>query len=400
MVSWDIVPGLMLLAFLLPFLFLHNKIKSLSTRAHNEHNTARQLRRMLAELEEQVRRDQSVILESLGTPFVLMRTSGRIVVANQHAGKLLGLSTPAGVNLLRVLPDGELRQFVKQATESADKVHATVRIPRPDGERTYHATASHLNTRERYMGIVFLDITEEHRTQVIRREFVSNASHELRTPLTLILGYLEALIDDPDTAENPAMRQRALGIMKRNADRMARLVTDMLMLSRVETPGSAYLKQETFDLRSLVSEVLLRLEPMITAQHATIEQHLQPEPFLMTGDSFYWSQVLFNLVENALKNNPDTAIKISITALTHADGTHCITVQDNGVGIPENAMPYIFNRFYRADSGGKIKGTGLGLAIVKHAVEAHGGTIHAECTPGVRTAFIITLPPQAADTAI
>lgn len=390
----------MLLAFLLPFLFLHNKIKSLSTRARNEHNTARQLRRMLAELEEHVRRDQSVILESLGTPFVLMRASGRIVVANKNAGKLFGLSEPAGVNLLLVLPEGELRLFVKQATESADKVQATVRIPGPDGERTYHATASRLNTRERYIGIVFLDITEEHRTQVIRREFVSNASHELRTPLTLIMGYLEALMDDPDTAENPAMRQRALGIMKRNADRMARLVTDMLMLSRVETPGSAYLKRETFDLSGLITEVLQRLEPMITAQQATIEQQIEPAPFLITGDSFYWAQVLFNLVENALKNNPDSAINIRITAEADADGTRRITVQDNGVGIPENAMPYIFNRFYRADSSGKIKGTGLGLAIVKHAVEAHGGTIAAECAPGVRTAFIITLPPQAAPTAI
>ena len=395
MVSWNIVPGLMLLAFVLPFIFLHNKIKSLSTRARNEHNTARQLRRMLAELEEHVRRDQSIILESLGTPFILMRTSGRIVVANQNACKLFGLSTPAGGNLLRALPDGELKQFVKQATESPDNVQATVRIPHPDGERTYHASASHLNTRERYIGIVFLDITEEHRTQIIRREFVSNASHELRTPLTLIMGYLEALIDDPETAENPAMRQRALGVMKRNADRMARLVTDMLMLSRVETPDSAYLKRETFDLTGLISEVLLRLEPMITAQHTTVEQQISPTPYLITGDSFYWSQVLFNLVENALKNNPDTAIKISITAVTDADGKHRITVQDDGVGIPESAMPYIFNRFYRADSTGKIKGTGLGLAIVKHAVEAHGGMIQAESTPGVRTAFTITLPPQA-----
>ncbi len=393
MVSWDIVPGLMLLAFVLPFIFLHNKIKSLSQRARNEHNTTRQLRRMLAELEEHVHRDQSMFLEALGTPFLLMRAGGRVVMANQNACKLFGLSAPSGANLLRVLPEGELKQAVKQATESADKTQALVRVPTADGERIYHATATRLNTRERHIGIVLLDITEEHRTQVIRREFVANASHELRTPLTLMLGYLEALMDAPETAEDPAMRQRALGIMKRNADRMARLVTDMLMLSRVETPGAAYLKHETIDLHQLAAEALQRLAPIITAQQATVEQHINPTPFWIHGDSFYWSQVLFNLIENALKNNPNSALRVSISAETAANGTQRITVQDNGVGIPENAMPYIFNRFYRADTTGKIKGTGLGLAIVKHAVEAHGGTIHAESTPGLRTAFIITLPP-------
>lgn len=113
---------------------------------------------------------------------------------------------------------------------------------------------------------------------------------------------------------------------------------------------------------------------------------------LQRGQNF----ILFHGAQRAADiNNPDTAIKISITAVTDTDGKHRITVQDDGVGIPESAMPYIFNRFYRADSTGKVKGTGLGLAIVKHAVEAHGGMIQAESTPGVRTAFTITLPPQA-----
>lgn len=89
-----------------------------------------------------------------------------------------------------------------------------------------------------------MDVTEERRTQIIRREFVANASHELRTPLTLIIGYLDALLDDPDVADDAAIRQRSLGIMKRHADRMVRLISDMLMLSRVDVPEAGSLKNE------------------------------------------------------------------------------------------------------------------------------------------------------------
>jgi two-component system phosphate regulon sensor histidine kinase PhoR len=222
---------------------------------------------------------------------------------------------------------------------------------------------------------------------------VANASHELRTPLTLILGYLETLLDDPESAEDRDMRQRSLSIMKRHADRMAHLVADMLMLSRVETPNTSYLKQEEFDFRQLTGDVLQRLESTITDQKASVE--LDMEPLQLMGDSFYWSQVLFNLLENALKNNPAPGLRIRLSAHKDEDGTCRVQVEDNGVGIDAAALPFIFNRFYRANTSGKIKGTGLGLAIVKHAVEAHGGSITAESTPGTRTCFTITLPPAS-----
>lgn len=397
MVSWDIVLGLMVMAFALPFIFLHSKMKSTRERARMEHNAVRQMRGLLGELEEHVRRDQSLFLEALGVPFLLMRPSGRVVMANQKACDLFGMPTLTNTNLLRVLPDSELRQVLQQAAGSTDKVRAMVHVPRPDGERIYRATATRLATRERHIGIVFLDMTEEQRTQIIRRDFVANASHELRTPLTLILGYLETLLDDPFSARDDDMRQRSLGIMKRHADRMARLVSDMLMLSRVETPDSSYLKQESFHLETLAEEVRQRLDAMITRQAATLEIDIVPRPYPMQGDSFYCSQVLFNLIENALKNNPAPGLNVKLQARVQEDGTRCIFVEDNGIGIAPELQPYIFNRFFRADATGKVKGTGLGLAIVKHAVEAHGGSIRVESTPGVRTIFTITLPRQKSD---
>ncbi len=394
MVSWNIVLGLMVMAFTLPFIFLLNLIASTRRRASEEHNEVKHLRSMLAEMSEHVKHDQSLILEALGVPFLLMRPSGRVVMANQKAADLFGMERLNNMNLLRVMPDNPLKQLLQKAVQSTEKVRDMVPVAHPDGERIYRATATHLATRERHIGIVFLDMTEEHRTQVIRRDFIANASHELRTPLTLILGYLETLLDSPDAADDAGMRQRSLGIMKRHADRMARLVSDMLMLSRVESPGAAYMKQEPFDLHQLAQEAVHRLEAQAGSQGAEITLSISPQSCMMLGDSFYWSQVLFNLLENALKNNPAPGLRVQLTAEPVADDSLRICVEDNGIGIDPGALPYIFNRFYRADQTGKVKGTGLGLAIVKHAVEAHGGSIRAESEPGVRTAFIITLSPR------
>ncbi len=395
MVSWDIVLGLMIMAFTLPFIFLHSRMTTIRRRASEEHNEVQHLRSLQAELEEHVRHDQSLFLEALGVPFVLMRPSGRVVMANKKACEFFGMETLANTNLLRLLPDGPLRQLLKEATGAREMVRSTVRIQHTEGERFYRAKATPLATRERHIGIVFLDITEEHRTQIIRRDFVANASHELRTPLTLILGYLETLLDDPEAADDAALRQRSLSIMKRHADRMTRLVADMLMLSRVETPDSSYLKHEDFDLLQLAEDVRLRLEHMIAEQKAIVTIDMEPQPFTLHGDSFYWSQVLFNLMENALKNNTAPGLRVRLSAKLNVEGGGCcICVEDNGVGISQEALPFIFNRFYRADKSGRIKGTGLGLAIVKHAVEAHGGSIRVESEPGRRTAFYINLPPS------
>ncbi len=392
MVSWDIVLGLMVMTFALPFIFLSSLMKSTRQRAQDEHSEVRNLRLLLTELEEHVRHDQELFLEALGVPFILMRPSGRVVMANSKACDFFNQTSLTNMNLLKTLPEGDLRSLLKCASKAQELVRARIQIHNSDGDRMYQVKATPLATRERHIGIVFLDMTEEHRAQIVRRDFVANASHELRTPLTLILGYLENLIDEPEAANDEEMRQRSLDIMKRHADRMARLVSDMLTLSRMEAPGTSYLKKETFDLTQVAEDVKLRLENTASAQKARMELSITPQPFTMNGDAFYWSQVLFNLLENALKNNPAPGLRVWVHAWIEADGTRKIQVEDNGIGIDAEALPFIFNRFYRADKTGRIKGTGLGLAIVKHAVEAHGGSISAESSAGESTRFTITLP--------
>jgi two-component system phosphate regulon sensor histidine kinase PhoR len=153
------------------------------------------------------------------------------------------------------------------------------------------------------------------------------------------------------------------------------------------------LKISTFNLATCVRDVSERLELVISKQDAKLKIGV-PELELV-GDQFYWTQVLFNLVENALKQNANLPVIVSIEARKGGDGRVIVTVSDDGIGIPNADLPFIFKRFYRVEkhhSQTQIKGTGLGLSIVKRAVEAHGGTISATSVPGVVTTFTISVP--------
>jgi signal transduction histidine kinase len=185
--------------------------------------------------------------------------------------------------------------------------------------------------------------------------------------------------------------------MRKHADRISRIVEDMLVISRLESGEASSLKVEPFRFRSCINDILERLESVIRNQNADIAVTMSDETLTLQGDCFYWTQVLFNLVENALKQNPHPGLKVEIGCENAAD-CHRIWISDNGIGIPSADLPHIFRRFYRVEkhhSQREIKGTGLGLSIVKRAIEAHGGTITVTSIPGRETKFLITLPKDA-----
>ncbi|HIX19450.1 MAG TPA: cell wall metabolism sensor histidine kinase WalK [Candidatus Akkermansia intestinigallinarum] len=397
MISWNVALGLIVIAFILPFIFLRSQLESMRRHARNKHAELDHLRHLLQDLELHVAKDKSLFLEALGVPFLLLRRSGRLVMANRAAGDLLDIDETRNINLLHVLTHEGVLRLIREATEADRPTFSSVQMELHGEMRYYRTLATPLPNEERHVGLVFHDVTEEQRTQVIRRDFVANASHELRTPLTIVRGYLETLLEEPATAADERMRTRALTVMKKHTDRLVRLVEDMLTVSRLENSQS-YLKMEAFDLNEAVEETVQRLEPLMESQQADFRAELDPCPLMMTGDKFYWSQILFNLMENALKNNPKPGLRLRLRAARSQEGSLSVRVEDNGVGIDADALPYVFNRFYRADKTGKIKGTGLGLSIVKHAVEAHGGTVRAESRPGELTSFVIELPatPPAA----
>jgi signal transduction histidine kinase len=168
----------------------------------------------------------------------------------------------------------------------------------------------------------------------------------------------------------------------------------MLSVSKLESGDSGLLDPTEFSVKDIFEDIIERLAPMTQQHGSKLVSVLSSNDLKLYGDRFYWEQILFNLTENALKQNMQQKIKVSLKA-EEKEGFVEISVKDNGKGIPSNHLPYIFNRFYRVQkhhSQNQIKGTGLGLSIVKHAVEAHNGSISAESTPNESTIFKILVP--------
>ena len=362
------------------------------------------LQKNTAQSREHFVSDRQAVLEAMGDAFLVADRHGRVLIANQAASNLLGESGRVGGNVFLSPENETLHQFYREVFRNCDPVSQKITVTldisgqgRKHKECVVQVVSTPLQADLNQIGILFHDITEEHRTMTVRRDFVANASHELRTPLTIIHGYLENLLEDEDLAGDSVMRKRILNMMQKHCKRIIRIIEDMLMISKLENSENM-LKRTLFDFGSCVEDVIGRLESIASDKQATIRVELSQSPFLIYGDVFYWTQILFNMIENALKQNNQPGLLITVKAMVQG-GKTIISVSDNGIGIPPEHLPYIFNRFYRVETAHsqQIKGTGLGLSIVRRAVEAHQGTIDVSSIPGVETRFTVTLPQLPAD---
>ena len=343
------------------------------------------------------------ILQGLQDACLLIDDTETIVYANDRVNELFkSKSIAAGRKAFEVLPDHRIGKVVKRAFKDLETAERPLEV-------AFHAEGK-LNelfllvsaapitipdSESHYVRLIIHDETERAETEQIRKDFVANASHELRTPLSIINGYLENMIEG--VVDDPEMMQRSLLTMQKHGKRIARIVEDMLTISKFESVGeseSVSLRQKSFDCRECVKDVLDRLAPVIEEVKATVVLEM-PENgrSRINGDRFYWDQIFFNLIENSLKENAASAPELRIELEKTEFGT-LIRVKDDGVGIPRADLPFIFKRFYRVAKhhSQEIKGTGLGLSIVKRAIEAHGGTIDVDSKPGIETVFTISVP--------
>jgi two-component system phosphate regulon sensor histidine kinase PhoR len=237
--------------------------------------------------------------------------------------------------------------------------------------------------------VVLLDVTEARSLERMRREFVANASHELRTPVAAIQAVAETLAGSPTMS--PADRARFERILLSHAQRLSRLVSDLLDLSRAEAAAPRP-ELRPIRLAAPLASAIAAVRERAEAKQLRIEERLPPELPPVDADDSALEQVLVNLLDNAVKYTPAGG-RVQVRAAPEHSRVR-IEVEDNGVGIPAEHLPRIFERFYLVDPARsrELGGTGLGLAIVKHLVQAQGGEVGVSSTVGTGSTFWVTLP--------
>jgi two-component system phosphate regulon sensor histidine kinase PhoR len=240
---------------------------------------------------------------------------------------------------------------------------------------------------------VLHDITKQKKLEAVRKDFVANVSHELRTPLSVIKGYIETLVDGHQDMPL-ADRERFMKTIQRHTERLNSLLEDLLTLSRLESinPG---LRRESTDLAPLLKNILEDYRARPAAAEHTFSAAMDPAISSLLIDPLKITQVLENLIDNAVKYTPKGS-RIDVSTTLRENRVE-ICVRDNGPGIPDADLPHIFERFYRVDKGRSREkgGTGLGLSIVKHIVQLHGGQVRVESKLGQGTAFYFTIPVRS-----
>ena len=231
-------------------------------------------------------------------------------------------------------------------------------------------------------------------SQQSQRDFIANVSHELKTPLTSIQGFAQAILDGTAQSENEL--NHAANVIHKEAERMHRLVLDLLDLARLDT-GTFEFERLPVDLLALLESVVTKLKPQVNSAKVNLTLHVDPLPSLI-GDGDLLAQVFTNLVEIAIKHTPESG-DVRLMAVP-GDGMIEIRVTDTGKGIPPEDLERIFERFYQVDKsrpGGRRRGAGLGLAIAREIIHAHGGSLGAKSVTGQGSVFVVKLPLARSD---
>lgn len=384
-------------------------ITSLSRRYNTELEKRKKAKHDLEKaknaLEKQVQRTidrRAKLLDALDDAFLLVEDENIIRVFNSRAKSLFDNRELLDRSLTEVVLDGKLLKKLKSSLKENKRNTRTVIVRLPDdhperagiqqNEVVLEIDTAPYSRSQHLKRVTIRNVTQAYITEQVRKDFVANASHELRTPLAIINGYLENLLED-DILENPKMSRKFLSTMRKHSSRIARIIEDMLVISKLESGEAMQLKIKKFKLNKCIQDVIERLQHMIDETGTKVELDLGEKSLAFEGDRFYWTQIIFNLVENAIKQNPQSSLTLKIGARAEENELH-LWIADDGVGIPSSHLPFIFKRFYRVEThhSKEIRGTGLGLSIVKRGIEAHGGTIEASSTPGVETRFDIKVP--------
>jgi len=327
-------------------------------------------------------------------PLIVFDGAGAVVHANAAAAAAFGALHP-GILLLLKFRAPEMQDMIQAVLFGRETSRETDYVERVPIERVYRVTASAVGRGTGLYVMVFKDQSEARRIDRMRADFIANASHELRTPLASISGFIETLRGP--ARDDAGAREQFLQIMQNQTARMARLIDDLLSLSRLEM--KPYLKPGArVKLKTVVESVIASLAPLAADSGVTIERDFADDVPDVLGDRDELFQVFENLMENACKYGQSGGrVIVSIAGPdASAEGETTVTVRDFGPGIPEEHIPRVTERFYRidAETSRAQKGTGLGLAIVKHILTRHKARLSISSKLGEGAAFTVHFPSE------
>ena len=358
------------------------------TRAMEINEAARRIEETITRQNRRTRAMTAVLNQSQNG-MIAVDDQMHITLVTATAKQLLGMKNNCdGVALDEATRDLDLESVFQEAMTQDNITTNEVTV---HGGKPLRLYLSPLKQDDKSVGAVAMveDISELRRMEQVRNDFAANVSHELKTPLTSIKGFVETLQEG--ALENPPMAQRFLRIIMMEVDRLTRLINDILSISKMES-GQNEVSNERVRIDQMMEDVAEMLTVHANEKGVELTVNQAKEPLFVWGNPDRVEQLLLNLMENAIKyNRPEGTVRASLYA---TGDTIQFLVSDTGIGIAEEHLPRLFERFYRVDKGRSrsMGGTGLGLAIVKHIAVSMGGMIEVHSKLGEGTEFLVTLP--------
>jgi two-component system phosphate regulon sensor histidine kinase PhoR len=351
----------------------------LSRLAESFHAMTANLKSLFAELGRQ-KEELNRIISSIREGLLVLDSNGRIELSNDSLRRIVQNENVEGKYYWETVRSSDFLDLMSRVKTERRDQKAEIRF----NEKTYLCSATYMEGSAATV-VLFHDLTEWKKVEQMKMDFVANASHELRTPLTAVKGGLETL-----EAELGEKAPAVLGLVRRNTERLMRIVEDLLLLSGLEGKEMP-IKKESVDLNDLVRNVIKIFKKEAAAKGLRLDVQSEEGLPRVSADPFLLEQVFINLIENAVRFTEKGGVEVRLKA---RDNGLAVEVEDTGIGISAEQLPHIFERFYVIDPSRSRKkgGTGLGLSIVKHILLLHGWDIRAESEPGRGTTFFLKLP--------
>lgn len=345
----------------------------------------------------------SVTLSSMSDGVIVVDAEKRIMLFNTVAENLTGWKSEEVQGklvdeILQIINERTketVESSIGKALTSGNTEAGTdqdVLIAKHGRECPISATAAPIHKNGTIVGIVMAlrDVSREREIDHMKTDFVSSVSHELRTPLASVKAYTATILRDNNMPEQT--RYEFLNIIDEESNRLANLIESLLEISRIES-GTVKIVQEPVDVAAVINQISLALQPLADKKNIQLKTDISDELVQLLGDESKIQSIVTNIVNNAIKFTPENG-KVSVSVRNQNEEL-VIRVSDTGIGIPKEALPKIFDRFYRVlQTRKQIQGTGLGLAIAKEIVTMHGGRIEVESKVGQGTTFTVFLPLQ------